>query len=130
MNKKLKKITKIFVSITLFSRTQHDDVKTVTKLSYLGDRKNSGGGREMAVASRTKIGWARFRECHDLQYFNFFYMKMKGIVCKSCVRSTLPYGGETWCLGLNEIGILQRAERAMVSNMCGVKLMDKKSTNI
>ena len=26
------------------------------------------------------------------------------------------------------IGSLQRTERAMVKNMCGVKLMDKKST--
>ena len=38
------------------------------------------------------------------------------------------YGSETWCLGQNEIGILQRAERAMVKSMCGVKLMDKKLT--
>ena len=34
-----------------------------------------------------------------------------------------------WCLIQNEIGILQRTERAMVGNMCGVKLMDKKLTN-
>ena len=31
-------------------------------------------------------------------------------------------------IGQNEIGILQRTERATVKNMCGVKLMDKKST--
>ena len=36
------------------------------------------------------------------------------------------YGSETWCLGQNEIGILQRTESAMVRNMCGVKLMDWK----
>ena len=38
------------------------------------------------------------------------------------------YGSETWCLGQNEIGILQITERAMVRSMCGVKLVDKKST--
>ena len=38
------------------------------------------------------------------------------------------YGSETWSLGLNEIGILQQTERAMVRNMCVVKLMDRKST--
>ena len=38
------------------------------------------------------------------------------------------YGSETWSLGQNEIGILKRTERAMVRNMCGVKLMDKKLT--
>ena len=38
------------------------------------------------------------------------------------------YGSKTWCIALNEIGILQRTERAMVRNLCGVKLVDKKST--
>ena len=38
------------------------------------------------------------------------------------------YGCKTWFLGQNEIGILQGTERAMVRSMCGVKLMDKKST--
>ena len=47
---------------------------------------------------------------------------------KSCVRSAIHYGCETWPLGQNEIGIFQRTERAMVTNMCWVKLMEKKST--
>ena len=47
------------------------------------------------------------------------------VVVYSCVRSAMLYGSETWCLGQNEMGILQRTERAMVRNMCGVKLMDK-----
>ena len=38
------------------------------------------------------------------------------------------YRIETWCLGQNEIGILQRTERIMVRNMCGLKLIGKKST--
>ena len=38
------------------------------------------------------------------------------------------YESERWCLGQNEIGILQRTERTMVSNMCGVKLIDKRLT--
>ena len=37
------------------------------------------------------------------------------------------YGSETWCLGQNEIGILLRTERAIVRNVCGVKLIDNKS---
>ena len=38
------------------------------------------------------------------------------------------YGSDTWSLGQNKIGILQRTERAMVRNMCIVKLMDKNLT--
>ena len=37
------------------------------------------------------------------------------------------YGSETWCLGQNDIGIWKKTERAVVTNMLGVKLMDKKS---
>ena len=44
------------------------------------------------------------------------------------MRSAILYGRKTWFIGQNEIGILQRTERAMVRNMCGVKLMEKKST--
>ena len=38
------------------------------------------------------------------------------------------YGSETLCLAQNELGILQRTERAMVRCTCGVKLMDRNST--
>ena len=38
------------------------------------------------------------------------------------------FRNETWFIGQNEIVNLQRTERAMVRSMCGVKLMDKKST--
>ena len=55
-------------------------------------------------------------------------LKIKQILCKSCMRSGMLYGSETRCLGQNDIGILQKTESTMVRNMCGVKLMDKKST--
>ena len=57
-----------------------------------------------------------------------FPLNIKGIVYKRYVRPAMLYGSETWCLGQHEIGILKRTERAMVRSMCGVKLMDKKST--
>ena len=40
----------------------------------------------------------------------------------------MHYGSKTWCLGQNEIGILQRTEGTMVRNMCGMKLICKMST--
>ena len=38
------------------------------------------------------------------------------------------YGSETWCLREKEMLILRRTERAMVSAMCGAKLMEKTRT--
>ena len=57
-------------------------------------------------------------------------LETKGSVSKSSVRLAIVYGSETWCLGKNEIGILQRTKRAMVRSMCAVKLIDKKAKKI
>ena len=102
----------------------HVDVKTVTDL---GDGINSGGCVAV-VSSRTGLGWVKFIDCQDLLSGKEFPLKIKGNAYKSCVRSAMLYESKTWCLDQNEAGILQRTERAMVRNMCGVKLMDKKST--
>ena len=64
----------------------------------------------MAVTSRIRIGWAKFRECQDLLCVKKFHLKIKGIVYKSQVRSAIFHGNETWSQGQNEIGILQRTE--------------------
>ena len=53
---------------------------------------------------------------------------MKGVVYRSCVRSAMLHGSETWCLRENEVVILRRTQRAMVRSMCGVKLVDRKNT--
>ena len=106
----------------------HDDVETVTEFSYQGDRIDSEGGCVADVKSRTRLGWVKFGECQDLLCGKKFPLKIKGIVYKSCVKSAILHGSETWSLGQNEIGILQGTERAIVRNMCGMKLMDKKST--
>ena len=53
---------------------------------------------------------------------------MKGRIYRSCVRSAVLYGSETWCLKENEMSILRRTERAMVRAMCGVKLKDRESS--
>ena len=44
----------------------------------------------------------------------------------SCVRSAMLYGSETWCLRESEMAILRRTERAKVTSMCEVKLVNRK----
>ena len=88
-------------------RKLHGDVVTVTYLSYLGDRINSGGGCEAAGTSGTGIGWAKFRDCLDLLCGVNVLVKIKVNVYKNYLRSTMLCGSEAWYLGHNEIGILQ-----------------------
>ena len=53
---------------------------------------------------------------------------MKGKVYKSCVKSAMLYGSETWCLREKEMAILRRTERAMIRAMCGLKLLDQRNS--
>ena len=74
----------------------YDEVETVMGFCYLGDRLNANGGCETAVTARVRIGWMKFRECGEL-LLGRFSLKMKGMVYRSCVRSAMLYGSETWC---------------------------------
>ena len=55
------------------------------------------------------------------------FFRMKGMVYRSCVRSAMLYGSETWCLRENEMAISRRTNRSIVRSMCGVKLVDRKN---
>ena len=101
-------------------------METVKGFSYVGDRLNASGECETAVTSRVRVGWMKFRECGELLHRGRFSLRMKGMVYRSCVRSAMLYGSETWCLRENEMVILRRTERAMMRSMCGVKLVDRK----
>jgi len=80
------------------------------------------------VTARTRIGWVKFRECEEVLYSKRFSLKLKEKVYQSCVQSAMLYGSEAWCLNEKEVAILRRRERTMLRAMCGVKLMDRKST--
>ena len=105
----------------------YEEVETVRGFCYLGYRVNASGGCGAAVTARARIGWVTFRECGELLNSKRFSLKVKGMVYRSCVRVTMLYGSEIWCLRENEIAIiLRRNERAMVRAMCRAKLMEKK----
>ena len=70
----------------------------------------------------------KFKACGELLNLKRFSLKMKGMVYRSCVRSAMLYGSETWCLRVNEMAILRRTDKTMVRAMCGAKLMEKKRT--
>ena len=91
-----------------------DEVETVWEYTYLGDRVRTGGGCEDALTARTIFGWHGRR----------FALKLKGVVCRSCVRPTILYGSEAWCMKENDLGILQRTEGSVLREMCGVQIKD------
>ena len=78
-----------------------DEMETVKSFCYLGGRLNASGGYETAVTARVRIGWMKFRECGQLLLGRRFSLKMKEVVYRSCVRSAMLHGSETWCLREN-----------------------------
>ena len=106
-----------------------DGIERVESFVYLGDKLNAGGGCLSAVTARVRAGWKKFRELSAVLCGRKWSVKMKGKVYKTCVRTVMVYGGETWAWRQEEVGVLQRAERAMVRMMCGVKLRDKCGTS-
>ena len=80
-------------------------VETVTDFSYLGNRIKSGGGCDAVATSRTRLEWLKFRDSLNLLHGKKFPLKIKGGVHKSCMRSAMHYGSETWCLAQNEFGL-------------------------
>ena len=79
------------------------------------------------MTSRVRIGCMKFRECEELSRGRRFSLRRKGMVYRTCVRSAMLYGSETWCLRESEMGILRRTERATVMSMSRVKLIDRKN---
>ena len=93
------------------------EVETVKRFCYLGDRLNASGGCETAVTSGVE----------ELLRERRFSLRMKGMIYRSCVRSAMLYGNETWCLRGSEMAILRRTEKVMVRSMCGEKLVNRKN---
>ena len=69
---------------------------------------SASGGCKAAVTARARIGWVKFKECGELLHSKRFLLKTKGMVYRSCVRSAMLYGSDTWCLRENEMAILRR----------------------
>ena len=65
------------------------------RFCYLSNRLNLNRGCEAAVTARTRMGWKKFIECGEILLGKRFSLRMKGMVYKSYVRSTMLYGSKT-----------------------------------
>ena len=66
-----------------------DEVETVGKFTYLGDRVSAGGGCAASVIAGTRCGWVKFRQCGELLGGWRLTLWLKGAICKSCVRPAI-----------------------------------------
>jgi hypothetical protein len=85
------------------------------------------GGADLAVATRVRCAWKKFREFSPLLTSKGVSLMMKGKVYASCIRSCVIYGSETWLMKKEHETELEATEMRMIQRMCGVLLRDKKT---
>ena len=72
-----------------------DKLEVVASFCYLCDMLSAGGGCEMAVTTRVKTAWKKFRELLPVLTSRHLSYKTRGHVYSSCVRSAMLHASET-----------------------------------
>ena len=106
-----------------------EEYKAVSSFCYLGDMLDAEGGVKLAVTTRIRCGWKKFRELAPFLTSKAPTPKLKGMVYAACVRTSMIYGSETWAITTEDSKRLERAEAQMVRWMSGVTLKDRKRTS-
>ena len=99
-----------------------DKLEVVDSFCYLGDMLSAGGECEIVFFStHVKTAWKKFRELLPVLTSRHLSYKTLGHVYSSCVRSVIRYASETSPLTKPH---LQRNDRAMIKQICKIKLED------
>jgi hypothetical protein len=103
------------------------EYEVVNNFCYLGDMLDSPGGAELAIATRIRCGWNKYREMAPFLTSKAASLKMKGRVYAVCVRSCLLYASETWPMTKEAEQRLVRTDSRMIRSMCGIGLSRDKT---
>ena len=98
-----------------------DELEVVDSFCYLGDMLNAGGGCDLAVTTRVKTAWKKFRELSPVLTTRHLCPKTRGRIYNTCVRSAMLHASETWPLTKPSLLRLVRNDRAMIRQLCHVK---------
>ena len=101
-----------------------DNLEVVASFCYLGDMLSAERGCGITVTTRVKTAWKKFRELLPVLTSLNLYYKTHGHVYISCVRSAMLQASETWPLTKANMQRLQRNDRAMIRQICGIKPKD------
>ena len=96
-------------------------LEVVASFCYLSDMLSAGGGCEIAVTTRVKTAWKKFRELLPVLTFCHLSYKTQGHVYSSCVGSAMLHASETWPLTKENLQPLQLNDRAMIRQNCSIK---------
>ena len=93
---------------------------------YLGDMLSAAGGCELSTTTRVKTAWKKFKELLPVLSSGHLSFKThcRMYMFSSCLRSAMLHTSETWLWTKPHIQRLQRNDRAVIIQICNVKLQD------
>ena len=99
-------------------------VEVVAYFCYLGDMLSAAGGCELSTTTRVKTAWKKFKELLPVLSSCHLSFMTRGRVYSSYVWSAMLHASETWPLTKPNLQGLQRNDRAMIRQICNVRLQD------
>jgi len=86
----------------------------VDMFCHLGDMLSVDGDADAAVEARVCKGWNKFRQLVPMLTNKDVSLFMRGKLYRSCVRSFMLRGSETWPVNKGNELTLQRVEMRMI----------------
>ena len=107
-----------------------DDAKlnVVDSFCYLGDSDSPGGGCQVAVTTRIRCAWGKFRELLPLLTCRSLSFITRGRMFDIYIRKVMLHASECWALTSVDHARLQRTDRSMIRWICNVKWEDNRSS--
>ena len=84
----------------------------------------AAGGYELSTTTCAKTAWKKLKELLPVLSSSHFSFKTRGRVYSSCVRSAMLHASETWPLTKPNLQHLQQNHKAMIRQICNVRLQD------
>ena len=91
---------------------------------YLGNMLSAAGGCELTTTARVKTVWKKFKELLPILSSRHLSFKTRGHVYSSCVLRAMLHATEIWPLTKPNLERLQWNDRAMIKQICSVRLQD------
>ena len=101
-----------------------DKLEVVASFCYQGDRLSAADGCELSTTTPVKAAWKKFKELRPVLSSRHLSFKTHGRMYSSCMQSAMFHASETWPLTKPNLQCLQRNDRAMIRQICNVKLQD------
>ena len=105
-------------------QVRSDKLEVVASFCYLGEVFSAASCCELPTTTRVKTIWKNFKELLSVLSSRHLFFKTRDRVYSSCVRSAMLHASETWSLTKPNLQSLQMNDRAMIRQICNVKLQD------